>query len=132
MTVSRRRTARRAAPAQGRRAHGRADHGGGGAGAGDRNHRPQRWTAPPGSGRLAFDDLPLTEVAARFNRYSAALPGGPRLTMGDGEVGALRVSGRVRADNLRSFVEVLETNFGITAESRDHGEIVLRRRAAAR
>jgi transmembrane sensor len=78
--------------------------------------------------RLSFDDQPLSEIAARFNRASAEDPARPRLVIGDAEVGSLRVSGRLRADDLGRFVEVLQSNFGIVAERSPDGEIVLRRR----
>jgi hypothetical protein len=40
----------------------------------------------------------------------------------------MRISGRIRAENIESFVEVLETNFGVVAERRVEGEIILKRR----
>lgn len=77
--------------------------------------------------RLVFDGLPLSEVVARINRHSERTPGAPRLVVGDAAVGQMRISGRIRASNLKSFVDIAESSFGIAAERRGH-EIVLRSR----
>ncbi len=80
--------------------------------------------------RFTFESTPLADVVARFNRNAAAEQGAPHLTVGDASLGALRISGRIRSDKIDSFVEVLESSFGVVAERRAGGEIVLRRAAA--
>ena len=77
--------------------------------------------------RFAFDATPLSEVVARFNAHAARPNGTLHLTVEDAELGALRISGRVRGDNISSFVDALESSFGVRAERRENGEIVLRR-----
>ena len=115
--------------------------------AGQRSVVPVRWAASPEiplvvetltpqqvdlalawqSARLVFDSIPLAEAAERFNRHLVGKPGAPRLLIGDARAGAVLVSGRVRADNLESFVEVLESSFDIKAERGVAGEITLRK-----
>ncbi len=75
--------------------------------------------------RLVFDAVPLGEVVARINQQSG---GRARLVVRDASLAGLRISGRLRADHVENFVEVLEANFGIVAERRADGLIVLRRR----
>ena len=80
------------------------------------------------SSRLVFDAMPLSEVVARFNR-SAAEQDGPRamqLKVRGADLEAMCISGRVRYDSIDNFVEVLEEDFGVTAEHRG-SEIILRR-----
>jgi transmembrane sensor len=76
--------------------------------------------------RFNFDSIPLAEVVRRLNRFSVGQKGASRLTIRDGRLDALLVSGRVRADNIESFVEALESSFGVAAERRAGGEILLR------
>lgn len=75
--------------------------------------------------RLVFDSTPLAEAIARIERHATL---GPRLVLGDDEVGKVLVSGRIWADRVESFVEALEFGFGVSAERRASGEIVLRKR----
>jgi transmembrane sensor len=78
--------------------------------------------------RLVFEAMPLAEVVARFNR-AADEPDGPaavRLKISGASLEALRISGRVRYDSIENFVEVLEEDFGVTAE-RHGSEITLRK-----
>jgi transmembrane sensor len=76
--------------------------------------------------RFNFDATPLPEVVRRLNHFSAGKKGASRLTISDGRLDTLLISGRVRADNIESFVEALEVSFGVSAERRSGGEIVLR------
>lgn len=78
--------------------------------------------------RLVFDATPLEEVVARVNHYTAGRAGAGRLVVHDPKLAALRFSGRIRADDLERLVGVLETHFGIAAERRPSGEIVLHAR----
>lgn len=68
---------------------------------------------------LLFDDQPLTEIVAEFNRRNPV-----RMDI-DPWSGARRMSASFRSDNVEGFVRLLEQNFGITAEHREGGLIVL-------
>jgi len=70
--------------------------------------------------RLYFDPTPLSEVVLEFNRFNRQ-----KLVLADAATGAVRVGGSFQADDGETFVRLLESSFGITAERRD-GEIVLR------
>ena len=70
------------------------------------------------SGFLYFDDTPLAEAAAEFNRYS-----GRTVLMGDDATAALRIGGNFRWSNVDGFVRLLEQGFDVRAERR--GEIIV-------
>jgi transmembrane sensor len=71
--------------------------------------------------RLEFVDMPLGDVVAEFNRYNRR-----KLVVGDEATAAILVGGNFRADNVDTFVRLLDSGFGITAFP--HGdEIVLRK-----
>lgn len=72
--------------------------------------------------RLEFAELPLAEVVAEFN-----LRNRQQLVVGDTATGRLRVGGSFRADNVAAFVRLLEASFGVIAERRADGALVLRR-----
>ncbi len=72
--------------------------------------------------RLEFVDMPLRDVVAEFNRYNVR-----KLVVGDATTANIVVGGNFRADNVDSFVRLLDLGFGVTASP--HGqEIVLWRR----
>ncbi|MFT4198518.1 MAG: FecR domain-containing protein, partial [Pseudoxanthomonas sp.] len=73
-------------------------------------------------GLLRFDDVPLAEAVAEFNRYSAR-----PLVIGDDAAGALRVGGSFQWANSEGFVRLLERGFPVRAERRPD-RIVLRSR----
>jgi Fe2+-dicitrate sensor, membrane component len=73
--------------------------------------------------RLVFAGHLLSEVVEELNRHSLR-----RLVIGDAELGALRLGGSFRADNIDAFVRLLESSFGVTASTGDAGEIILRKR----
>lgn len=73
-------------------------------------------------GFLAFDDVPLADAAAEFNRYNAR-----KLEVGDAAVGQLRVGGNFRWSNTDAFVSLLELGFPVRAE-RHADRIVLHQR----
>jgi ferric-dicitrate binding protein FerR (iron transport regulator) len=75
------------------------------------------WRVP----RLELDDAPLREVVAAFNRG-----GGVRLVLAAPDLGELRVSGVVRADNAPALLQLLRVDHGVEAESRGEREFVLR------
>lgn len=76
------------------------------------------WRVP----RLRFSGTPLVEAIPLFNRHSDV-----QLVIGDPEIGKLKLSGILRADNTDSLVQLLQVEFAITAEPRGELEIVLRR-----
>ena len=82
------------------------------------------WRSP----RLEFSGVPLAQAVALMNQHSTA-PGRPgvKLVIEDPAVGKEEVSGLFRADKIDTFVSVLENGFGLKAERRGEGEIVLRR-----
>jgi transmembrane sensor len=80
------------------------------------------------TGRMAFDSTPLAEVVARFNRHLAARAERDQLVLGDAETGKILVSGWINSCDMASFVEVLESSFGVTAERLPDGKIALKRR----
>lgn len=71
--------------------------------------------------RLEFVDMPLGDVVAEFNRFNRR-----KLVVADDVTAAILLAGNFRADNVDSFVRLLDEGFGITAFP--HGdEIVLRK-----
>lgn len=83
------------------------------------------WRVP----RLEFNATPLAEVVALFNRHAAQGTSGSRtsLMLSDPELRALPLSGTLRADNTTVLLQILETSYGIKAERRPGGEILLRK-----
>ena len=57
-----------------------------------------------------------------MNRYNRL-----QFTIGDESLGALRLSGALRADKVDALVQILESDFPVRAERRGELEIVLRR-----
>lgn len=74
--------------------------------------------------RIEFNDSPLAEAVAEFNRHS----GGPRIDLAPGaaELAQMKIGGSFRADNVEAFVRLLETGFGVAAERTATGRILLR------
>ena len=62
-------------------------------------------------GQIAFEDQPLGEVAAEFNRYNR-----PGLVIADANVRALRIGGVFDAYDIDSFVAFLGTLPGVVVE----------------
>ena len=77
------------------------------------------WRVP----RLEFNDTPLREAVALFNRH-----GPVKLSLAAAPLGDLRVSGTVRADNTAALLQLLRADYGIEAMRRDAGDFVLSRR----
>ena len=73
-------------------------------------------------GFLAFDDVPLAQAAAEFNRYNTR-----RLELADPALAELRIGGNFRWANLDGFVGLLEQGFPVRAE-RQPDRIVLHAR----
>ncbi|MBX7123964.1 MAG: FecR domain-containing protein [Opitutaceae bacterium] len=78
------------------------------------------WRIP----RIDFTRIPLEEAIGLMNERN---PGQMQMVIDDKDLGNLRVSGLFRADRVNAFVGLLETNFGIEAETRGN-TIHLRKR----
>lgn len=76
------------------------------------------WRVP----RLEFNDTPLRDAVALFNRH-----GPVHLTLGAPALGELRVSGIVRADNTAALLQLLRADYGVEAQPRGEREFVLSR-----
>lgn len=74
------------------------------------------WRVP----RLEFSGTPLHEALTIINQYS-----GVKLALGDESLGAVRVSGAIRADNIDALLELLAETKGIHSEHRSETEIIL-------
>jgi transmembrane sensor len=74
------------------------------------------WQAP----RFQFYETPLAEAVAEFNQRNRH-----QLSLGDPTVGALRIGGTFRADNIEGFVSLLQLTLGIRSEQRGERETVL-------
>lgn len=72
--------------------------------------------------RLEFVDMPLGDVVTEFNRYNVR-----KLIVGDRATAGILVGGNFRADNVDTFVRLLDLSFGVTATPRN-GDLVLSRR----
>ena len=74
---------------------------------------------------LEYDDVPLSAIVAEFNRHNPV-----HLVVADAVLGVLRMTVSFRSDNMEGFVRLIESNYGIRAESRGDlaREIVLSRK----
>lgn len=70
--------------------------------------------------RLEFAEQPLADVVAEFNVRNRQ-----QIVIGDPAAGSIRVGGSFRADNVEGFVRLLNLSFGLVAERRDDGALVL-------
>jgi transmembrane sensor len=80
------------------------------------------WQVP----RLQFDETPLAEAIAEFNRHTAGNPT-QRLVLRDLDLATLPIGGTFRIDNVEGFVRLLEYTLEIHASSGPKGEVVLAR-----
>lgn len=71
-------------------------------------------------GRVAFNDVPLTEAIAEMNRYAAGA-----LVVADPTMSRLRVNGVFRTGETRAFVRAVEEYFPIRAEQQSGGDTLL-------
>ena len=69
-----------------------------------------------------FNDTPLHEVIAQFNRRNAV-----QVVLADADLGTRRFGGALALDQVEALVRMLEREGGITVERRSDREIVLRR-----
>ncbi|MCX6950683.1 MAG: FecR domain-containing protein [Verrucomicrobia bacterium] len=80
------------------------------------------WRAP----RVTFTGVSLAEAVSLLNRESSARQDA-RFVIADASLAEVRISGLFRLDNTEAFVRLLDQGFGIVAEPRGAGEILLRR-----
>jgi transmembrane sensor len=78
------------------------------------------------SGYVNFDNVPLAEAVAEFNRYRES-----KILIEDAAIAGLRIGGNFRSDNSEAFLAVLETGFSIEVQRRD-GAIALKRHSRGR
>jgi ferric-dicitrate binding protein FerR (iron transport regulator) len=69
-----------------------------------------------------FNDTPLREVVAQFNRRN-----GVQISLADDELGTRRFGGALALDQVEVLLRLLEREGGIAVERRGPNEIVLRR-----
>jgi transmembrane sensor len=72
---------------------------------------------------LDFSSTPLDRVLAEFNRRNRI-----QLVLADPTLSEVRVVATVRSDNVEGLMRFLADEFGVRAEPRGHGEILLRRK----
>jgi len=70
---------------------------------------------------LELNSTPLSDIVPAFNRHSGA-----RLSFADPQIGRLRLSGTLRADNVTVLLQILDNSYGIGAERGPGGTIVLK------
>jgi transmembrane sensor len=73
-------------------------------------------------GVLVFRQMTLADAVAEFNRYNAR-----KIVIADDRVGAFRVAGSFRANNVDAFVRLLERGYPLHVERRDD-EVILKGR----
>lgn len=71
-------------------------------------------------GMLTFEEAPLSDVAAEFNRYNT------RHLVVDPAAAQVRISGTFRANNVDGFLRLLQQGFNVTGAPRGGNEVVLR------
>lgn len=72
------------------------------------------------SGRLVFDDQPLAEAVAEFNRYTRH-----RIVLQGETLAAMHISGVFRSDDPRAFVEALRDGYALGLATGPQGELIL-------
>lgn len=73
------------------------------------------------SGYIVFDETPLSEAVAEFNRYNRH-----QLVIADPAIADIAVSGRFRTQNFEAFVRLVQSGFPVRAQAAS-GAIVLTR-----
>lgn len=69
---------------------------------------------------LTFTDEPLAVLLNEFNRHNPVV-----LRTDDPALQGLRLSARLRSDNVQGFLRLLESDFGVRAHFQPGGEVVL-------
>jgi transmembrane sensor len=70
--------------------------------------------------RFQFYETPLADAVREFNRHNHQ-----QLVLGDESLGAMRIGGTFRADNVEGFVSLLHITLGLRSESRGPEETIL-------
>lgn len=83
----------------------------------DEIRRELAWQTP----RLEFEETPLADAVAEFNRLNRQ-----QLALADPKLGALRIGGTFRPDNVEGFVRLLAETHGLAAGRDAAGRVVLR------
>lgn len=84
----------------------------------DEIHRELSWQSP----RLQFHETPLADAVAEFNRLNRH-----QLILGDPSLGALRIGGTFRPDNVEGFIRLLHTTLDLRADPEGDDRTVIRR-----
>jgi transmembrane sensor len=71
-------------------------------------------------GYISFDDTPLSEAVAEFNRYNRR-----KLVIADQSVAGIKIGGNFRSNNEDAFVALLQAGFAVHAE-RSGDEVILK------
>ena len=72
------------------------------------------------SGKLVFDDAPLSSAIAEFNRYTT-----DKIVIGDDSLRSIHVTGVFRTDDNRGFVDALKISYGLSTVERGADTMVL-------
>lgn len=80
--------------------------------------RELEWQAP----RLQFNETPLADAVAEFNRLNRH-----QIVIADPELGARRIGGTFRPDNVEGFVRLLSTTLDIRVETTGDERTMIRR-----
>lgn len=72
------------------------------------------------SGKLVFNDTPLPEAIAEFNRYASN-----KLVIADDTLKRMHVTGVFHTDDSRAFVDALHVSYGVSVTPGETGGIVL-------
>jgi transmembrane sensor len=81
-------------------------------------HTVLAWQGP----RLRFNETPLAEVVAQFNRHNQV-----QIELGDASLASLPVDGSFRSENVEAFIRLLESDASLRVERIGEQRIVLRR-----
>lgn len=73
-------------------------------------------------GYVSFDDMPLADAVAEFNRYNTR-----KIFIEDPAIAAIRVGGNFRSNNTDAFLDLLQNGFPIAVEESDD-KVVLKGR----
>lgn len=81
-------------------------------------HAALAWQGP----RLRFNETPLAEVVAQFNRHNRV-----QIELGEASLAGLPVDGSFRSENVEAFIRLLESDASLRVERVGEHRIVLRR-----
>lgn len=72
------------------------------------------------SGKLVFDDAPLSSAIAEFNRYTT-----DKIVIGDDRLRSIHVTGVFRTDDNRGFIDALKISYDLSAIEHGANTVVL-------